>query len=80
MDRSDKEIIGDIQAGSKKAFEELVKKYYQSLYRFANLRTKDPDLAFDFSQEAFIRFYKNVDGFDLSKKFLPYAFQIIKNF
>ena len=79
MERSDKEIIGDIQAGKKKAFEELVKKYYQAIYRFARLRTKDPDLAFDFSQEAFIRFHKNVDGFDNSKKFLPYAYQIVKN-
>lgn len=79
MERSDKDIIEDIQAGKKRAFEELVKKYYQSLYRFAHLRTKDPDLAFDFSQEAFIRFYKNADGFDTNKKFIPYAYQIIKN-
>ncbi len=75
----DRVLIRKIQAGDSRAFELLVKKYYQTIYRFALLRLNDRDLAYDFSQETFIRFHKNVNRFDADRKFLPYAFQIVKN-
>ncbi|WP_185969323.1 RNA polymerase sigma factor [Aliiglaciecola sp. M165] len=47
-------LVERIRAGDKKAEHSLVERYWRSLYFIINHRAKDPDLAADIAQDAFV--------------------------
>ena len=51
---SPEELVDRIHAGEHTAEQELVNKYWRSLYFILNRRANDPDLAADMAQETFI--------------------------
>lgn len=51
---SPEELVDRIHAGERSAEQELVSKYWRSLYFILNRRANDPDLASDMAQETFI--------------------------
>lgn len=73
---SDEELALQAQAGSRPSFEELVDRYSGQLYHF--LRTKiaaGQDIE-DILQEAFLKAYKNIDGYDPKWKFSTWIYTI----
>lgn len=76
---SDRELIRNCQLGNKPAFEKLVHRYYLKAYGIAIMKMHDPDLAFDISQEAFIRVFKSIKRFDSEKSFAPWLYKIVQN-
>lgn len=78
-ERSDEELIREIQSGNILAFEPLVKKYQERLLNFTHRIVKDEAAADDVVQDTFIKVYKTIDRIELSKKFSSYLFQIAKN-
>lgn len=63
---SDRDLIETAQVGGKKgfaAFETLVARYRDRIYRLALGMTKSPSEAEEVVQEAFLNVYRNLDGF-----------------
>ncbi len=75
----DRELIRNCQNGNTIAFEKLVRRYYGRAYGIAIMKIRDPDLAFDISQEAFIQVFRNIKRFDLEKSFSPWLYKIVQN-
>jgi RNA polymerase sigma-70 factor (ECF subfamily) len=65
-ERSDLELITQAQSGGEAgfaAFEALVARYRERLYRLAFGMTKDANEAEEVVQDAFLSIYKNLDAF-----------------
>ncbi len=76
---TEKEIIEDCQNGDVSAFQKLVEKYYQEAFAMAYFWTHSREAALDISQDAFVRIYRHIRGFDLSRPFKAWLFIIVKN-
>ena len=76
---TEKEIIEDCQNGNVNSFQKLVEKYYQEAFAMAYFWTHNREAALDISQEAFVRIYRHIKKFDLSRPFKAWLFTIVKN-
>jgi len=76
---NDAEIIAAGSAGNRAALEELSKRYYRQAYSMALLNMRQPDIAMDIAQEAFIRIFRNIGRFDVSRSFSAWLYVIVRN-
>ena len=77
----DRELINSYLNGDEKAFEALLLRHKDKIYRFIYMKIKDAALAQDIFQDTFI---KIVNTFKKGKyneegKFLPWAMRIAHN-
>lgn len=76
---ADEEIIILYKNGDKEVFKELVDRYTSSLFNFT-VRLTDKENAPDIVQDIFIKIWKNINGFDVSKSsFKTWLFTVAKN-
>ena len=66
-------------SGDKESFRELVERYKRRAYFVALQLVGNMDDAMEISQEAFIRAYKNLKGFDTTRPFPTWFFTILRN-
>jgi RNA polymerase sigma-70 factor (ECF subfamily) len=78
-DLTDEQLIEKYLKGDKTALEFLIARYLKAIYGFAYSLCGDKAIAEDITQEAFVKIWKNINKFDLKKKFKPWLFQITKN-
>ncbi len=71
--------IAACQRGDRSAYEILVKNYGSRAIGIARGIVQDATLAEDMAQEAFVRAYRAIKRFDLSKPFYPWFYRILKN-
>lgn len=72
--------IHKAQNGDSASFEKLVKTHYQTLYRFALSITRgNEDIASDILQNALIKAFESMDGFQGKCSFTSWLWIIIKN-
>lgn len=75
----DEELVALAQKGGREAFEVLVERYKQKAYRIAFNFTHDREEARDLSQEAFLRAFTHLKGFDLRASFYTWFYRILVN-
>ncbi|MBI2544888.1 MAG: RNA polymerase subunit sigma, partial [Candidatus Rokubacteria bacterium] len=63
MSPDDGELIERCRAGDLSAFEPLVEKYRQRVWRLAYQILRDREEAWDVAQEAFVRAYQSLPAF-----------------
>lgn len=73
---SDARLVEDARLGDNEAFGQLVRRYERRLLRVIQRFVRDPDLAEDLAQEAFLRVYERLDQYDASRRFGPWLFRI----
>lgn len=73
---SDARLVEDARQGSSDAFGQLVRRYERRLLRVIQRFVRDPDMAEDLAQEAFLRVYERLDQYDASRRFGPWLFRI----
>jgi len=77
-------IIQKIKSGKSEASEQLVIKYYSSIYQYCFLNIHDRDLAEDMTQETFVRFFESLKTYTDYGKTKNYLYciagNIIKNY
>ncbi len=76
---SDHQLASRSQEGSLKAFEELVARHEQSIYRFIASKTKRTEDAKDLTQEVFIRAWQRIDRFSPQYPFAAWLFTLARN-
>jgi RNA polymerase sigma factor (sigma-70 family) len=73
------EMIRRCLAGDTAAYEPVVRAYEPAARRVALGILRDPDAASDAVQEAFIKAYRGLAGFDPSRDFRPWLLRIVRN-
>lgn len=75
----DRALIERIKAGDAKAFDDLYRHYHARAYNVAFRVTKNPESSLDVVQEAFVKVYKNLDGFEGTSSFYTWMYRIVMN-
>lgn len=75
--KEDQRLIKLVLGGSREAFEQLVLRYSDPLYRHALAMTGSPDVADDILQSSFITAYHNLA--DVRGRFGAWMFMIVSN-
>lgn len=79
MDNDDAALIERSRAGDVAAFEPLVEKYRQRVWRLAYNLLRDREEAWDVAQEAFIRAYQALPTFRGQSAFYTWLYRIVMN-
>jgi len=79
MNTADAEAIRLTLSGDKDAFAVIVARYTERAYRMALYVLGNEQDAMDVSQDAFIRAYRNLKRFDVSRPFFPWFATILRN-
>lgn len=77
----DRELITSYIDGNEKAFEVLLIRHKEKIYRFVYLKLRDADLAQDIFQETFVKIINTLKAgsYNEEGKFLPWAMRIAHN-
>jgi RNA polymerase sigma-70 factor, ECF subfamily len=76
MEVDDLALVTRAKAGEKDAFRALVVRYQRKVYAVALGIVKDPDLAWDVAQEAFVRVHRGLGDFKGDSAFSTWLFRI----
>lgn len=77
--KTDLELIQDVKSGSKKSFEELVRRHERFLIKVVVRMTRDLLAAEDVVQDTFIKAYKRLSLFEGRSSFRSWLYQIALN-
>ena len=72
-------LVAKAQAGDSSAFSELVSRYQNKIYRLAKHITQNDEDAEDVLQEAFLKAYEHIGGFQGNSKFYTWIVRIAVN-
>ncbi len=77
----DRELVSAYLGGSEKAFETLLMRHKDKVYRFIYAKVRDGALAEDIFQDTFIKVVRTLKGgsYNEEGKFLPWAMRIAHN-
>ncbi|MDC3252692.1 sigma-70 family RNA polymerase sigma factor [Crocinitomicaceae bacterium] len=77
----DRELVSAYVNGDEKAFEALLMRHKDRIYRFINMKVRDGALAQDIFQDAFIKIVNTLKAGNYNEegKFLPWAMRIAHN-
>jgi RNA polymerase sigma-70 factor (ECF subfamily) len=76
---SDETLVGQARAGSRPAFEALVRRYQKPLYFLCFRYVHDHDAAADLTQRSFIRVLEKLDDLREDNTFKSWLFRIAAN-
>lgn len=76
---SDQKLVERVQKGDKGAFDLLVLKYQHKIVNLVMRYVRDPELALDISQEAFIKAYRALPRFRGESAFYTWMYRIAVN-
>lgn len=72
-------LVARARAGDARAFSDLVSRYDRKIYRLARHITNSDEDAEDVLQEAFLKAYEHLDGFQGNAKFYTWLVRIAVN-
>lgn len=75
----DQQTIQRLKNGDIGGLETLVAQYQVRAVRTAYLITRDPDLAEDIVQDAFVKVFRSIHGFDATRPFEPWFMRSVAN-
>jgi RNA polymerase sigma-70 factor, ECF subfamily len=76
MEADDLSLVSKAKTGDPDAFRALVVRYQRKVYAVALGIVKDPDLAWDVAQEAFVRVHQSLATFEGKSAFSTWLFRI----
>src|ERR1700685_1546732 len=79
VERTDEEIVKEVQGGDVESFRILVERYEPKMTRYARRFLFGADDAKDLLQEIFIKTYTNINSFDTERRFSPWIYRIAHN-
>lgn len=80
MAQTDEKLIKETLKGNESAMEILVKRHYDLVYSYIYRTTNDYNIAYDITQDVFIKMMKNIDKYNLQNgKFKNWLLKIAVN-
>ncbi len=79
MEEPDPHVIRAAKAGDLQAFEALVRRYQADVYRFVLHLARDPTLAEDITQDAFVRAFRFLKRYRGDSRFTTWLLSITRN-
>ncbi|MEA3355616.1 MAG: RNA polymerase sigma factor [Patescibacteria group bacterium] len=76
---SDEKVVEITRTKNKETYTEIVRRYQDKLMRYARYLVNDNDKAADAVQQAFIKAYTNLNGFNTKLKFSSWIYRITHN-
>jgi len=77
--QEDRALVERVQAGDKDAFRTLVERHQRRAFSIAMALVRDENDARELVQDAFLRVYKNIGGFQGQSSFFTWLYRIITN-
>ena len=77
--KNDNELIQEYQNGSGTAFDELVRKHLDEVFRFFVKITNDEMDAEDLAQDVFLKLHKSLKKFRFASEFKTYLYRVNVN-
>jgi RNA polymerase sigma-70 factor (ECF subfamily) len=77
--QEDRALVERVQAGDKEAFRMLVERHQRRAFSIAMALVRDENDARELVQDAFLRVYKNIGGFQGQSSFFTWLYRIITN-
>ena len=78
-EKSDDELILQVQEGDRRSYDLLVKRYQRRIYFLALRMARDHDAADDIGQETFVRAYLAIGTFTIGRNFYTWLYRICIN-
>jgi len=78
-DFNDQLIVSQVVAGHKDLFRLLVRQHEKAVYGMGINFFRNPEDASDFTQEVFLKAYKNLSGFEGRSRFSTWLYKIAYN-
>jgi RNA polymerase sigma-70 factor (ECF subfamily) len=75
----DKQLVRRARRGDEQAFRALMEKYQRKVFAIAYGMVRNPELAMDISQEAFIKVHRYLDHFQGTSSFYTWLYRIVVN-
>ncbi len=75
----DEELAAAVQKGQKEKFGILMERYEAKLFRYGKRFLSDTENIADLVQDIFIAAYRNLQSFDVNKKFSSWIYRIAHN-
>ena len=79
MPHADFEVIRQILAGETGAFDALVSRHQQTIFRLTYRMTRNAEDARDLAQETFVQAYRSLGSFRLQSSFSTWLYRIAMN-
>lgn len=76
---TDEELLDEIKLGSQAAMEVLVKKHYKYIFAYVYRKVDDYHLAYDLTQEVFVKMMKALHQYKEKDKFKHWLLKIAVN-
>ncbi len=76
---TDEEIVEKVRSNDRDLYAVIIERYTDKLLRYATNLVHDQDKATHIVQDAFIKGYINLKGFDSRKKFSSWIYRIVHN-
>ena len=76
---SDEAAVRKVLQGEKNAYEVIMRRYNQRLFRIARTYIRDEDEIEDVVQEAYIKAYEQLQGFEFRSRFSTWLIRILMN-
>lgn len=76
---SDEEIVEIVRSRDQERYSAIIGRYQEKLLRYARNLVGDDHKAADIVQDAFIKAFVNLRGFDTKKKFSSWIYRIVHN-
>jgi RNA polymerase sigma-70 factor (ECF subfamily) len=78
-DSDDQVIVGEILRGEKELFRLLVQRHERSVYGMGMSFFRNPEDASDFTQEVFLKVFRNLSRFEGRSRFSTWLYRIAYN-
>ena len=79
MSLNDFKLVDEVRAGSQAAFDQLMRRHEQFVFRIAYSYSGDADIALDVTQNVFIKVHTNLDSFHGRSTFRAWLTRIAQN-
>jgi len=76
---TDEELVGQLAAGDRSAFDQVFERYHRQIYNFISKQVGERESVEDLAQEVFMRVFKSAKNFDVTKKFSSWVYKIALN-
>ncbi|MFA6094674.1 MAG: RNA polymerase sigma factor [Candidatus Paceibacterota bacterium] len=76
---TDEEIVERVRSSDRDLYAVILERYMNKLLRYASNLVHDDDKASHIVQDAFVKSYINLNGFDSKKKFSSWIYRIVHN-